>query len=387
MRTAILGAALLILGFLAVAVGILPVSGALAIGGRVWPILLFVVAITVVTELAAEAGLFRVVAERTARWGRGRAWVLWLLVLALAVAGTIFLSLDTTAVLLTPVVVLLARHVGLSPLPFALTTVWMANTASLLLPVSNLTNLLAEHTLGGIGPLPFAALMVAPAMIAIVVPSLILFVVYRRELLVRYEPTLESVESDRVLLVASAVTVALLVPLLVSGLPVWIPALAAALVLGGFFVARRRAALRFGLLPWQLVLLAFGLFLVVQAAHSVGLGALLATVSGTGHDPLSLLQLSATGALGANAIDNLPAYLALEPVAGDPVRLAALLIGVNAGPLITPWASLATLLWHQRLTALDVEISWRRYVLLGLIAAPLTVVAATMGLALLHLGT
>ncbi len=387
MRTAILGAALLILGFLAVAVGILPVSGALAIGGRVWPILLFVVAITVVTELAAEAGLFRVVAERTARWGRGRAWVLWLLVLALAVAGTIFLSLDTTAVLLTPVVVLLARHVGLSPLPFALTTVWMANTASLLLPVSNLTNLLAEHTLGGIGPLPFAALMVAPAMIALVVPSLILFVVYRRELLVRYEPTLESVESDRVLLVASAVTVALLVPLLVSGLPVWIPALAAALVLGGFFVARRRAVLRFGLLPWQLVLLAFGLFLVVQAAHSVGLGALLATVSGTGHDPLSLLQLSATGALGANAIDNLPAYLALEPVAGDPVRLAALLIGVNAGPLITPWASLATLLWHQRLTALDVEISWRRYVLLGLIAAPLTVVAATMGLALLHLGT
>jgi arsenical pump membrane protein len=386
-RTAILGAALLILGFLAVAVGILPVSGALAIGGRVWPILLFVVAITVVTELAAEAGLFRVVAERTARWGRGRAWVLWLLVLALAVAGTIFLSLDTTAVLLTPVVVLLARHVGLSPLPFALTTVWMANTASLLLPVSNLTNLLVEHTLGGIGPLPFAALMVAPAIIAIVVPSLILFVVYRRELLVRYEPTLESVESDRVLLVASAVTVALLVPLLVSGLPVWIPALAAALVLGGFFVARRRAALRFGLLPWQLVLLASGLFLVVQAAHSVGLGALLATVSGTGHDPLSLLQLSATGALGANAIDNLPAYLALEPVAADPVRLAALLIGVNAGPLITPWASLATLLWHQRLTALDVEISWRRYVLLGLIAAPLTVVAATMGLALLHLGT
>ncbi len=114
---------------------------------------------------------------------------------------------------------------------------------------------------------------------------------------------------------------------------------------------------------------------------------MLAAVSGSGHDPLSLLQLSATGALGANAIDNLPAYLALEPVAGDPVRLAALLIGVNAGPLITPWASLATLLWHERLRALDVEISWGRYAMLGLIAAPLTVVAATMGLALVHLGT
>ena len=147
---------------------------------------------------------------------------------------------------------------------------------------------------------------------------------------------------------------------------------------------RRRSTLRFGLFPWQLVLLASGLFLVVEAAHSMGLGTVLATVSGSGRDPLSLLQLSAVGTLGANAINNLPAYLALEPVAGDPVRLAALLIGVNVGPLITPWASLATLLWHERLTALKVHISWGRYSVLGLIAAPVTVVAATLGLALFH---
>ncbi len=384
MRTAILGAALLVVGFVAIALGILPIAEALAVASRVWPILLFVIAITVVTELAAEAGLFRVIAERTARWGRGRAWLLWLLVLALAVVGTIFLSLDTTAVLLTPVVVILARHVGLSPLPFALTTVWMANTASLLLPVSNLTNLLAEHELRGIGPLQFAALMVVPAAISIVIPSAILFIVYRRDLLMRYEPDAITVGDDRVLLVASGVIVGALIPLLVSGLPVWIPAVAAALALGALFLVRRRSTLRFGLFPWQLVLLASGLFLVVEAAHSMGLGAVLATVSGSGRDPLSLLQLSAVGTLGANAINNLPAYLALEPVAGDPVRLAALLIGVNVGPLITPWASLATLLWHERLTALNVHISWGRYSVLGLIAAPVTVVAATLGLALVH---
>jgi Na+/H+ antiporter NhaD/arsenite permease-like protein len=64
------------------------------------------------------------------------------------------------------------------------------------------------------------------------------------------------------------------------------------------------------------------------------------------------------------------------------VRLAALLIGVNAGPLITPWASLATLLWHSRLQTLGVEVRWSRYLLLGLVAAPLTVVLATIGLAL-----
>lgn len=153
MRTAILGGVLLLLGGVAIATGILSVADAQAIGERVWPILVFVVAITVVTEFAAEAGVFIVVAEQTARWGRSRAWLLWILVLALAVVCTIVLSLDMTAVLLTPVVVILARHAGLSPLPFALTTVWMANTASLLLPVSNLSNLLAEHELGSIGPL------------------------------------------------------------------------------------------------------------------------------------------------------------------------------------------------------------------------------------------
>ncbi len=384
MRTALLGAALLLVGLVAIAVGILSLPDAAALVDRVWPILLFVVAITVVTELAADAGLFRVVAERTAWWGAGRGWLLWLLVLVLAVLSTVFLSLDTTAVLLTPVVVLLARHVGLSPLPFALTTVWMANTASLLLPVSNLTNLLAEHELPGVGPIQFAVLMAVPAVIAIVVPAVILFLVYRKQLIVRYVPSADGEPpADRTLLIASGVTVAALVPLLVSGLPVWIPALAAAVVLLVFFLVRRPKAVRFSLVPWQLVVLASGLFLVVEAAHSLGLGAALAVASGSGSGPIGLLRLAGVGALGANAVNNLPAYLALEPVAGSPARLAALLVGVNVGPLIAPWASLATLLWHERLAALDVRIPWGRYVLLGLVAAPLTVLLAVLGLAAL----
>ena len=384
MRSAVLGAVLLIIGGVAIAVGLLPPAAALGVADRVWPILLFVVAITVVTELSAEAGLFRVVAEHTAGWGRGRGWILWMLVLAIAVVSTVFLSIDTTAVLLTPVVVLLARHVGMPPLPFALVTVWMANTASMLLPVSNLTNLLSASDIGGGHPVGFARMVLAPAIIGVVVPAAVLFVLFRRQLLVRYtvEPESDAPPDDRVLLIASGVTVVALIPLLVSGIPVWLPSLGAALVLGAFFAARHREVLRFGLLPWKLVLLASGLFLVVEAGHSLGLTILLAGVSGTGSDPVSLVRLAAVGAFGANAINNLPAYLALEPVAGSPLRLAALLVGVNIGPLITPWASLATLLWHERLVALGVPLSWRRYGLLGLAVAPVTVVLATIALAL-----
>lgn len=383
MKTGILGVALLLVGVVLVLVGVLPATEAVEVANRVWPILLFVIAITVVTELAAEAELFRVIAERAARLGGGRTWVLWLLVVVLAVASTVFLSLDTTAVLLTPVVIILARHVGVPPLPFALTTVWLANTGSLLLPVSNLTNLLAQHELDGISPLGFAQLMAVPAAIAVLVPCLVIFVVYRTALLTRFTPGATAPVADRTLFGASAVVVGALVPALVCGIPVWIPATLGACTLVIFFALRRRSVLRLGLVPWQIVLLASGLFLVVESAHSLGLGEVLASISGTGSAPIDLVRLAVTGAGASNLVDNLPAYLALEPVAGDPSRIVALLIGVNAGPLITPWASLATLLWHQRITALGVEMSWLRYALLGLIVAPLTVVLAVIGYALL----
>jgi arsenical pump membrane protein len=73
------------------------VEEALAIGDRVWPILLFVVMITIVAELAAAAGVFDVVAAVLARLSRGRTRVLWLWTVALAILATAFLSLDTTA--------------------------------------------------------------------------------------------------------------------------------------------------------------------------------------------------------------------------------------------------------------------------------------------------
>ena len=53
---------------------------------------------------------------------------------------------------------------------------------------------------------------------------------------------------------------------------------------------------------------------------------------------------------------------------------------MNLGPLVTPWASLATLLWHERLRALNVEIRWGGFGLAGLAAVVLTVPAAVVAL-------
>ncbi|MFE4197682.1 SLC13 family permease [Paenarthrobacter sp. NPDC056912] len=396
MRLAIIGAVLLVAGAAAVAAGLLPWAEVGALVDRVAPIMLFVVAMTVVTELASEAGLFQWIARRLRRWGRGSSLLLWLLLALFATLSTIFLSLDTTAVLLTPVVVTVTRRAGLPVLPFALTTVWLANTASLLLPISNLTNLLAQHHLGGMSPAGFAALMWAPALAAILVPLAFIGVVFRRELRKKYaripvgrirpdatvsEQRDTSPVTDRVLLASTAVTLALLLPALVSGIPIWISALGAALALLAVFAVRRRSALSVWLVPWSLLLFTSGLFLVVEATRYLGAPALLGQLAGQGEGFFELLRLAATGVVGSNALNNLPAYLLLEPLAGTPLRTAALLIGVNAGPLITPWASLATLLWHDRLVKMNVLITWKGYALFGLMVVPLTVAAAVGALA------
>lgn len=374
-------AALFIAGVLLPATGMLSQGSALDLAARTAPILLFVAAMTIVTELADSAGLFRFLTARLARIGTrlgrgrtlprpggaqlGRVVLLWLLVVALAVLSTAFLSLDTTAVLVTPVVVALARHARIHPLPFALTTVWLANTASLFLPVSNLTNLLARQQLN-VSPAGFARLLWAPALVGVLVPLAVLFVIFRRDLHGQYvAPQIPEIVDKRLLLV-SGVTVALLLPALVSGMPVAVPAGIAALFLMVVFAFRRRSALHWSMVPIQPLLLAMGLFLLVATLHDHGLGTALARLSGSGDGFLSLLRLAGLGVLGANGFNNLPAYLALEPAAGSHVRRAALLIGVNLGPLVTPWASLATLLWHNRLKSMGISISWIGFALAGL---------------------
>lgn len=378
-RSYLLPGAILAAGLASLALGVLPLPAFGELAARTIPILAFVLAMSLVTELVDEAGLFRVVTDRLAALGRGRVFLLWLLVVAVATVSTVFLSLDTTAVLVTPVVVLLAVHARIPPLPFALTSIWLANTASLLLPVSNLTNLLAQDRLG-LTPWRFAGLVWAPALVGLLVPLALLWLAFRRDLRGTYGPQPAHPVRDRTLLKAAAITLLVLLPALVSGVPVQYPALAAAAVLLAVFLRRRPSVLRWSMVPWRPLMLTVGLFMLMEALHAHGLTILLAGIAGAGDTLPALLQLAAVGAGAANAANNLPAYLALEPMAGSPARLAALLIGVNLGPLVTPWASLATLLWHERLRVLNVPIRWGGFAAAGLVAVTLTVPLAVLAL-------
>lgn len=373
MRLACIGALGLAVGIVAVVAGALPFSDVVELGQRIGPIMAFLAGISVIVNLSAKAGVFAVLASLATRAAGGRTWLLWSLVLLLAVLCTAFLSLDTTAVLLTPLVLAVVRSAGLRPLAFALPIIWLANTASLFLPVSNLTNLLAAET-GTMGtPAQFLGAMFLPGAAAVAATVLVAVLFFRKDLAGRHRVVGIGVAGDRTAFGACALVLVVVLPLLLSTIPYWITTTAGAAVLLVVFTWRARASVGFHLVPWHILLFAIGLMAAARVLLSLPVAGFL-QVPGVGFP--GTLGLAAMGALGANLLNNLPAYLVLEPHATSPALLQALLIGVNVGPLATPWASLATLLWHDQLRRQGIDMGWGRFCLLGLLLAPVAVLAA-----------
>ncbi|GAB4585982.1 ArsB/NhaD family transporter [Nocardia sp. IFM 10818] len=360
-------------GLLVVMTGWLPAGKAFEVGvTRAVPILGFLIAVTVLAELAEAAGVFDAAATWCARLGRGSTPLLFGLVAVLATATTIGMSLDTTAVLLTPVVLALTARLDLSPLPFALLVIWLANTASLLLPISNLTNLLAlQHS--RMSTLEFAGRMALPQLAAVAITVVFLAVLFRRTLTGRYQAPEHTPPGDRATFGVSVLACVGFVAAVTAGAAPWLAATAAAGIVFAVFAVRRRKHLRWGLFPWRLVLTTEGLFLTVTALVEHGLGELLTRWAGHSGPGAALLAAGS-----ANLVNNLPAYLAMEtaipPGSGD--GLFEILLGTNIGPLVTMWGSLATLLWADRCRARGITIHPGRFAAIGLAGMPLVLLGA-----------
>lgn len=352
--------------------------------GRTLPVMTFLVAITVVAEVADLAGVFDVAGHATARAARHRVLVLWLLLAALAVVVTVFLGLDTTAVLLTPVALTIARQIGVGAAPFALTTLFLANTASLFLPVSNLTNLLALDPFADLGLAhgDYVRLAAAPGAAAVVGTMLVIGTVHHRDLRGRYVVEPPAQPHDRVLLWWAGSTCLVVGPLFALGLPPWAVAAAAALALVLLLWWRAPHLLRQVRPPWVMALVVGVLFVAVQLVIDAGAGPVVARLAGSGEGLVGLLRVAGVGALASNLLNNLPGYLALEDAAASsPARLMALLVGTNVGPIIAPWGSLATLLWLHRVRAAGLRVGPCTLAAQGMAVAVVAGGAAVLALA------
>ncbi|WP_089154139.1 SLC13 family permease [Micromonospora sp. NBS 11-29] len=379
--------ALAVVGVLCVLTGLLPRADAEATVRRIVPILIFLGTVVVLAELTAVAGVFDALAARVAITARGSFRALFWLCVVFASVTTIALNLDTTAVLLTPVMIALARTLGVPPTPLAMTTVWLANTASLLLPVSNLTNILASDRIG-LDPVPWAARMWWPQLVAIAITMVLLWWWYWRPARAGADPFVPPpryAPPDRVVFRTALVACLIFVGGVLAGVEIGIASGVAAAILVAGFAVRARGSLRPALVPWRLLVFVTGLFLVVQTIGHHGLDTVMGTLIGADPGAEGALRAGAVGALFSNAVNNLPAYVAGEAViaADRHTQLLALLVGTNVGPLATPWASLATLIWYERCRAAGVAVPLGRFVAtsaaLAALATTATVAALLVG--------
>ncbi len=161
--------------------GALPLPAAGAEMARLLPVVGFLAAVLVLGQLCESEGLFSAAGARLARWSRHRPVRLLTGTFALASVTTAVLSLDTTVVLLTPVVHETAARLRLRPKPYVYACTHLANSASLLLPVSNLTNLLA-FSVSGLSLTGFTAAMGLPWLVAIAVEYAVFRVFFRADL-------------------------------------------------------------------------------------------------------------------------------------------------------------------------------------------------------------
>ncbi|HET9037126.1 MAG TPA: ArsB/NhaD family transporter [Myxococcaceae bacterium] len=329
--------------------------------GEVWALvlvakeaLLFLLGLLALSALLEASGFFEwaaVLAARSARSGAG----LLANVLVLGALITFVLSLDTTAVILTPLVVAAVQRLEVRPRPYILLCVFLPSVASLLLPVSNLTNLLlAAH----VPAARFAAFSVLPQLAVLFVLWAGIRLACRGELVPRLNtavlPAPSKVIVDRPFFLAACGVLVLLVlgyfggP--VVGVPVWLTTFVGVGLLAAVGLARQRLGrtevehLSLGVFPFVI-----GLFGLVQAVENLGLNRPLVRWLAEPRPPLlRLAAITGVSSIASSALNNLPATLLVRSLLAElhapELWMHAALLGTNVGACLTPFGTLATLL-------------------------------------------
>ena len=366
-----------------VALGLVPWSSArtelLALG----PTVGFLAAVLVLSHLADSEGVFTYLGAVAARVSRGSPRRLLGGVFILASLVTAGLSLDATIVLLTPVVFATAAGLGVRGRPHVYACTHLANSASLLLPVSNLTNLLAfaASRLTFVG---FARLMALPWLAVICVEYLVFRRFFASDLSSPPRPILVAdVPAPWFALVVLAMTLVGFAAAEPVGLhPAWVAAVGAVVLATPRLIRNPRDAGRVVLATNPgFCAFVFALGIVVLAVRQHGLDSAIAQLVPHSADLPGLILVASLAAVLANLVNNIPATLVLVPaVAHSPGLILAVLIGVNVGPNLTYVGSLATLLWRQILHAHDVRPAIGDFVRLGVLTVPASLVAGVAAL-------
>jgi arsenical pump membrane protein len=359
-------------------------------------ILLFFLGLMIISVIADQAGFFEWCAFQAVSRSRGRGAGLLAAIFILGAILTAFFSNDATALILTPIVYVLVSRLKVDPLPYVFACAFIANTASMLLPVSNPVNLLAvgrfDLTLGD-----YLKHLLLPSLVLILANYWLFRFLFRRSIkpfsLQDQPRSPPPADSYFVAVCGGLVTIALgYILVSVYGLPLSYPALGGAVLLLSISLSLGRFRWRKVVsgLSWQIFVFIFALALLVKGLEDAGVTGAISDglVSLSSHGQLAALVSVTLGtALGSNLMNNWSMMMisvsSLGSSAGPDLHhilVYGSLIGADIGPNIAILGSLSSMLWLVLLRKRGLDIHPLQYLRLGLIVAPVLLVLGVLTL-------
>jgi len=372
-----------------------PMDAARAVASD-WNVLLFFLGMTGMAAVAERSGFFEQAARGAFRVADRSGIRLLVAVLAIGTAVSAVLSNDATALVLTPVVYTLVVGIGLDALPYVLACTFIADAASLLLPVSNPVNILV---LDGTGvPLPNYLLAVFPAAVVSAGLTILAFVwFFRRDVPARLPARIPVEDQGAIRRVWAGLGIVAVA--FVSGglLGVSLGLVACVgfvclLVLEATAIGRPYARPIEGV-SWPILGYVGGMVVLVTALEHQGVvqalvGQALEAVRSS--PKVTAVVASLLAATGSNLVNNVPMTLVMinainaQHLTG-PAREAAAygtIVGADLGPNLTPVGSLATVLWLLILRERGLDVRPIDYLRFGLLTTPPILLIATLLVAL-----
>jgi arsenical pump membrane protein len=361
-------------------------------------VLLFFLGLMIISVVAEQAGFFQWCAARATQMAGSKGPALLSVVFALGALITAFFSNDATALILTPLVFAVVKRHHLNPLPFVFGCAFVANSASMLLPVSNPVNLLAVEkfhlTLG-----QYLKFLFLPSLLILVVNLLLFRWIFSRSLMPvdhNDQPEELPVIDGFFKFTTAGLVVTALGYIMVSiyGFPLAYPAMGGAIILltGGFAYKRLKIKTVTGGISWSIFLFIFALALLVKGLENAGIIQLIADALSrlAAYGPLqALLSVTLGTALGSNIVNNWSMMMisvssldALSSQSGlyHHTLVYGAIMGADIGPNLTILGSLSSMLWLVLLRQRGLDIRPMQYFKLGIIVTPILLLIGVLTL-------